>query len=135
GAETERRAVGVRAGYAFNALTLASGIEYRFDETEQPDSSLSTRKTWLFRSSFKLQISPSARLLGKLNHSDSTSSQGQFYDGGFTEAVIGYAFRPVRHDRLNTLVKYTYCYNVPTTGQVTLRNTAAEYIQKSRVAA
>jgi hypothetical protein len=33
------------------------------------------------------------------------------------------------------LLKYTYFYNVPTTDQVTLRNTAAEYIQKSHVAA
>ena len=63
------------------------------------------------------------------------SSLGQFYDGGYTEAVLGYAYRPVRHDRLNTLVKYTYFYNVPTTDQITLRSTAAEFIQKSHVGA
>jgi hypothetical protein len=90
---------------------------------------------WLFRNNFKYQITPSARLLGKLNHSESMSSLGQFYDGGFSEAVLGYAYRPVHHDRLNVLLKYTYFYNVPTTDQITLRNTAAEYIQKSYVAA
>ena len=37
GAETERRAAGFRVGYGFNALQLSSGVEYRFDETEQPD--------------------------------------------------------------------------------------------------
>ena len=26
---------------------------------------------------------------------------------------MGYAYRPVRHDRLNALLKYTYFYNVP----------------------
>jgi hypothetical protein len=41
----------------------------------------------------------------------------------------------VRNDRLNALAKYTYFYNVPTTDQVTLQNTAAEFIQKSHVAA
>jgi hypothetical protein len=41
----------------------------------------------------------------------------------------------VRHDRLNTLLKYTYFFNVPSTDQVTLQNTAAEFIQKSHVAA
>jgi hypothetical protein len=41
----------------------------------------------------------------------------------------------VRHDRLNTLIKYTYFYNVPTTDQITLRNSAAEFIQKSHVGA
>jgi hypothetical protein len=135
GAETDRRAAGVHIGYGFDALQLSSGIEYRFDETEQPDLSFSTRETWLYRNNFKYQITPDSRLLGKLNHSESVSSLGQFYDGGYTEAVLGYAFRPVRHDRLNALVKYTYFYNVPTTDQITLRGTAAEFIQKSHVAA
>jgi flagellar motor protein MotB len=135
GAETNRKAAGVQVGYGFDALQLSSGIEYRFDESEQPDLSLNTRETWLFRNNFKYQINPSARLLGKLNHSDSVSSLGQFFDGGYTEGVLGFAYRPVRQDRLNALVKYTYFYNVPTTDQLTLRGTAAEFIQKSQIAA
>ncbi len=135
GAETDRRAAGFRVGYGFSALQLSSGVEYRHDETEALDLSLSTRKTWLWRNNFKYQLSDAARLLGKLNHSDSVSSLGQFYDGGYTEAVVGYAYRPVRNDRLNTLLKYTYFYNVPTTDQITLRSTAAEFIQKSHVGA
>jgi flagellar motor protein MotB len=135
GAETERRAAGFRVGYGFSALQLSSGVEYRYDETEQPDLAFTTRKTWLWRNNFKYQLSEAARLLGKLNHSDSASSLGQFYDGGYTEAVLGYAYRPVRHDRLNTLLKYTYFYNVPTTDQITLRSTASQFIQKSHVGA
>ena len=49
--------------------------------------------------------------------------------------MIGYAYRPVNNDRLNALAKYTYFFNVPTTDQVTLQDTAAEFIQKSHVAA
>jgi hypothetical protein len=135
GAETERRAAGFRVGYGVNALQFSSGVEYRYDETEQPDLAFNTRKTWLFRNNFKYQLSDASRLLGKLNHSESVSSLGQFYDGGYTEAVLGYAFRPVRHDKLNTLIKYTYFYNVPTTGQLTLNDSAAEFIQKSHVGA
>jgi hypothetical protein len=135
GAETERRAAGFRVGFGLTALQLSSGIEYRFDETEQPDLSFTTRKSWLWRNNFKYQMSDASRLIGKLNHSDSVSSLGAFYDGGYTEAVLGYAFRPVRHDRLNTLIKYTYFYNVPTTDQITLRSTASEFIQKSHVGA
>jgi hypothetical protein len=80
--------------------------------------SVSERTTWLFKNSLKYQLNPDWRLLGKLNHSESESSLGEFYDGGYTEAVLGYAYRPVKNDRLNTLAKYTYFYNVPTTGQV-----------------
>jgi flagellar motor protein MotB len=135
GAETDRRAAGFRVGYGFTALQFSSGVEYRYDETEQPDLSFNTRETWLFRNSFKWQLSDASRLLGKLNHSDSVSSLGQFYDGGYTEGVLGYAFRPVRHDRLNALIKYTYFLNTPTSDQLTTRGLAAEYIQKSHVGA
>jgi hypothetical protein len=135
GAETERRAAGFRVGYGFTALQLSTGIEYRSDETEQPDLTINTRESWLWRNNFKYQLNDSSRLLGKLNLSESVSSLGQFYDGGYTEAVLGYAYRPVRNDRLNTLVKYTYFYNVPTTSQVTLNGLAAEFIQKSHVGA
>ena len=135
GAETERLAGGIQVGLGFDSLQLTSGIEYRMDDAQQLDLSTNERTTWLFRNSLKYQVNASGRLLGKLNHSTSESSLGTFYDGGFTEAVIGYAYRPVSHDRLNTLVKYTYFYNVPTTGQYTQANVAAEFIQKSHIAA
>lgn len=135
GTETERLAGGFQIGFAFSGLQLTSGIEYRNDDAQQLDLATTERTTWLFRNSLKYQISPAARLMGKLNHSASESSLGTFYDGGFTEGVLGYAYRPVSHDRLNTLVKYTYFYNVPTTEQIGLQNIAAEFIQKSHIAA
>lgn len=135
GAETERLAGGLQLGFNLDKLQISSGIEYRYDDAEQLDLSRTERTTWLFRSSLKYQISPAARLLGKLNHSQSESSLGTFYEGGFTEAVIGYAYRPIRNDRINALVKYTYFYNVPTTDQISLQNIAAEFIQKTHIAA
>ncbi len=135
GAETERRAIGMHAGYGFDALQLSGAIEYRLDDVEQLDLEHNERETWLFRSAFKYQVSPSARLLGKFDHSDSTSSLGTFYDGGYTEAVVGYAYRPVYHDRLNALAKYTWFSNVPSPGQVTPRGSTAEFVQKSHIAA
>ena len=80
-------------------------------------------------------MTPSWRLLGKLDHSISDSSLGDFYAGGYTEAVVGYAYRPVKNDRLNALIKYTYFYNVPTTDQFGLQNIATEFLQKSHIAA
>lgn len=135
GAETERLAGGVQLGFGFESLQISSGIEYRNDLAEQTDLTATERTTWLFRNNFKYQINPGSRVLGKLNHSTSDSSLGTFFDGGFTEGVLGYAYRPVENDRLNALVKYTYFYNVPTTDQVTLQNLAAEFIQKSHIAA
>ncbi len=135
GAETDRTAGSVSLGFGTESLQLSTGIEYRNDESEQPDALVTKRKSWLYRNTFRWQMTPSSRLLGKLNYATSDSSLGAFFDGEYTEAVIGYAFRPVRNDRLNALVKYTYFYNVPTTGQVTQSNTPSEYLQKSHIAA
>jgi flagellar motor protein MotB len=132
-AKIDRKALGLRVGYKFDALTYAGAIEYRVDETEQPDTTSSERTTWLTKNSFKYLLNPNWRMLGKFNHSQSRSSLGDFYNGNFTEAVLGYAYRPVHHDALNTLFKYTYFYNLPTSDQLTINNSAAEFIQKSHI--
>jgi lipopolysaccharide assembly outer membrane protein LptD (OstA) len=133
-AQTKRKAGGLNVGYIFKTIKFSSGLEFRDDQTEAPDTTVSDRKTWLFRNNFKYQLTPDWRLVGKLDHSMSDSSQGQFYDGGYTEAVIGYGYRPVQNDHLDVLAKYTYFYNVPTPDQVTPQNTAAQFIQKSHIA-
>ena len=134
GAELERTAAGVRAGYAFDKLNVASALEYRVDDTEQADTSTSKRTTWLVKFDLKYQVSADWRLINKLNYAHSDSSEGQFYDGEFTEVVLGYAYRPVLSDRLNALVKYTYFYNLPAHEQVTTANSGAGVIQRSHIA-
>ncbi|MCW8193663.1 OmpA family protein [Proteobacteria bacterium 005FR1] len=133
-AEIERKAVGLKVGYRLGESAIASALEYRVDNIEDPQTALvSERTTWLTKNSAKVQLSDDWRLIAKLNLSESESSQGEFYDGSFAEGVLGYAYRPVSDDRLNALFKYTYFYNMPTTDQVILVNTAAEYVQKSHI--
>jgi hypothetical protein len=146
-ARLERNAAGVRVGYGTGDFTWTTAFEYRVDKTEimNPDMSVSTvdRDSWLIKNSFKYQMDPASRLLGKLNHAESKSSLGSFFDGIYTEAVLGYGYRPVTNDRLNTLFKYTYFYNLPSPGQVTdtvtnttsntVTTTAADFIQKSHI--
>jgi len=135
GAATNRKAAGIHMGYGLDKIQFSSAIELRRDDAEQPDLSHITQTVLLLRNNFKYQLTPSWRLLGKLDHSISNSSLGDFYAGGYTEGVVGYAYRPVKNDRLNALIKYTYFYNVPTTDQLGLQNTAAEFLQKSHIAA
>lgn len=133
-AVTERRGAGFRLGYRFDAVSLSSGVEYVFNDIEATDGSKSERSTWLFRNNAQWQMNEDGRLLAKFNHAISDSSQGDFFDGGFTELVLGYAFRPVLHDRFNALVKYTYFYNVPTTDQVGQNGSSTQFTQKSHIA-
>jgi hypothetical protein len=145
-ARLERNAAGVRVGYGAEGFTWTTAFEYRVDKTEtiNPDMSVSMvdRDSWLIKVNVRYQMDPSSRLLGKLNYAESKSSGG-FYDGKYTEAVLGYGYRPVTNDRLNTLFKYTYFYNLPSTGQVTdtvistaantVTNTPADFVQKSHI--
>jgi len=135
GADTDRKAGGIRLGYGFDKMQFSSGIEYRRDDAEQLDRTHTQRSLWLFRNNFKFQLTPDWRVIGKLDHSVSDSSLGEFYAGGYTEAVVGYAYRPVRNDRLNALAKYTYFYNVPTSDQLGFQNIASQFLQKSHIAA
>jgi opacity protein-like surface antigen len=135
-AEIKRTAVSVSAGYGFDRLKLATALEYRVDEAEHLGeensfASTSKRTTWLTKNSLRYQLSPDWRLIGKLNYAHSKSSLGQFYDGNYTEAVMGYAYRPVRHDRLNALLKYTYFYNVPGAEETIVRTPEGALVERS----
>jgi len=136
GARIKRTAVGVNAGYGFEKVKLASALEFRLDESEQPDTSFVERTSWLLKNSLKYQLTPDWRLIGKFDYSQSDSSQGQFYDGSYTEASIGYAYRPVDNDRLNALFKYTFFYNLPAAEQISgTTGTAAGVLQRSHIVA
>ncbi len=132
-AKIDRSAAALRVGYRFDSFTYAGAVEYRKDDNQATDLSTSTRTTWLTKNSVKYQLNPDWRLLGKFNYSTSTSTLGDFYNGNFTEAVLGYAYRPVDNDALNALFKYTYFYNLPSSDQLTINNTATEFIQKSHI--
>ena len=136
GSEIKRTAAGVTIGYGFDKLKIATALEYRVDDTEDPETAdTSKRTTWLVKNSLKYQLSPDWRLIGKFNYAHSEDSRGEFYDGDYTEAVIGYAYRPVQHDRLNALIKYTYFYNVPAAGQSVGLDAASSVIQRSHIGA
>jgi hypothetical protein len=133
-AETERRAGGGTVGYAFEKLQLTAGVEYRDDESEALDGDSTSRTTWLFKNNLKFEVNPDWRVLAKFNHSMSESSEGAFFDGGYTEAVLGWAYRPVANDRLNALAKYTWFASLPTTDQTTTQGVSAQFVQRSHVA-
>ena len=143
GAETDRRAIGLNAGYNFGAVVYSTALEYRVDETENPaDSTKSDRTTWLMKNNLRYQVDSDWRFLAKANFSESESSLGDLFSGNFTEIVTGFGYRPIDNDRWNSLFKYTYFYNVPfgdlsatdpLTGQVVATGTAIDFIQKSHI--
>jgi hypothetical protein len=138
--DMHRQAAGVSLAYKDEVTKWTSSVEYRYE-----DGKLSGRRTsWLTRNTLGNQLSPAWRLLGKLDMARSSSSQGVLFDGDYTEGVLGAAYRPVDNDRWNTLVKYTYMYDLPSPGQLSpssgfgnassqYASTVADYSQKNQV--
>lgn len=127
--DLKRNALGLSVGYKEGKTKYTGNLEFR-DE----DSNLSgSRHTWLMRNTLGHQYNAAWRMIGKLNISRSSNSQGAFYDGNYHELVLGAAYRPVNNDRWNTLIKYTNYYNLPSPGQITASGSVADYSQKSQV--
>lgn len=127
--DLKRDALVFSVGYKEGQTKYSGSLEYRVESGTQTGE----RHVWLMRNTYGYQVDPSWRLLSKLNISQSSNSQGAFYDGDYHEFVLGAAYRPVNNDRWNTLVKYTNFYNQPTAVQVSLSGSAAEYSQRSQV--
>ncbi len=125
--DTKRQALGLSVGYHEGPTRYASALEYRSDDNSLSGSQI----TWLMKNTLGYQVDPDWRFLGRLNFS--TSSSHALQNGEYLELVTGYAWRPVKNDRWNTLFKYTYLHNVPTAGQVDATGTSLGYAQKSHV--
>lgn len=129
GTELERRALHLSTGYAQGKTKYGGILEWREDNTDTED-----RTTYLLKNTLNYQVNTDWRVLGKLNVSHSDSSRGEFFDGDFIEAVMGYGYRPVMHDRWNTLVKYTYFYNLPPSEQsIGSGSNTIDFIQRSHI--
>lgn len=127
--DLKRRAAGGNVAYFFKDTKFASSLEYR----DEHGNLLGDRQTWLMRNTYGRQLTPSWRLLGKLNFSVSDSNSGEAFDADYAEAVTGAAYRPVSNDRWNTLFKYTWFYDLPSPGQLAPGNIAADFAQASHV--
>ncbi|VAW58743.1 Flagellar motor protein [hydrothermal vent metagenome] len=132
-AQTERLALGFIVGYEHKAVKYTGSVEYRNDTLQSTDLSETERQVWLFKNAFRYQLDLDWRFIGKLNYSDSQSSAGDIYDGEFREYIIGYGYRPIRNDRWNTLFKYTYFFNVPSSSQQTGNGTPIDFLQKTNI--
>ncbi|MFP5393135.1 MAG: OmpA family protein, partial [Gammaproteobacteria bacterium] len=133
-----RKAIGLSASYRHDDTRWTTALEYRTDSTARTvhgqQGEADERRSWSMRNSLGLQLDPAWRVLGKLNVARSVASKGAFYDGDYSEAVLGAAYRPVSNDRVNGLVKYTYFYNLPASSQVDNSfGTPLDFKQKSHV--
>ena len=118
GGRLERRAVAAGVKFA-DGDRLKWGLrgEYR---RETSATGIDDRTSWLVSGFARYQTSEDWRLLANLDALVSDSDQANFRDGRYIEGNIGFAYRPVAHDRVNALFRYTYLEDLPGTDQVNI---------------
>lgn len=136
--QLDRRAIGLSMGFSSPSVKYTGGAEFRRDT-----SGTDRRTSWLLKNAISVKDGADSRWMGKLNWADSDSAAGALAAARYTEAGLGYAFRPVADDKLNVLLKYTYLYDLSSPGQVAsdgaslpaVSSLGIDYQQRSHVAA
>jgi len=108
---TERDTLTAGLSYKRELTDLSSKLEYRTDKSATVDTD-----QWVMTNNGHFRPSNATRWQARLNLSSTDDNLGAD-DAKFIEAGIGFAHRPVRHDRLNVLGRYTYLYDLPPVSQ------------------
>jgi hypothetical protein len=127
----DRRALSMSLGYR-DGERLAARLrgEARF---ESSDDKTRDRQTYLLVGGLMVKVSDDWRLVANADAVVSNSDQSSILDGDYVEASVGFAYRPVNHDRLNMLFKYTWLYDLPGADQVNANGSVLGPAQRSHV--
>ncbi len=111
---TERDTLTAGLSFKRQESRLSTKLEFRKDKSATVDTD-----QWVSVTSIEYRYSPALRVQGRLNHSvtqDNASVVG-LENAMFTEAGLGFSYRPVSNDRLNLLGRYTYLHDLPPLSQ------------------
>ncbi len=116
-------------GYTTGQVQFASNVEARFERGTGRDQTV-----WLLRNTASLQLSPDWRALGRLNIALADNNAANLRAADYIEGVLGFAYRPVRNDRLNLLARFNYFQDLGPVGQITAGGPANSPKQRSQIA-
>jgi hypothetical protein len=126
----DRKAFSLSAGYhSESGIEAKSKGEVRFENSEDNTRDLTS---YLFTADVGIKVSEDWRALGSLD-AVFTDATDAVKESDYAEGSIGFAYRPTDNDKLNALVKYTYLYDNPSKGQVTVDGTTDGPSQQSHI--
>jgi lipopolysaccharide assembly outer membrane protein LptD (OstA) len=126
----ERNAVVVNANYATTDFKYGGALEYRNDK-----QALEERDSYLVRNNLSYKVNPDWRAQLRIDFAISNSSIDESLNSDYSEALLGFAYRPVANDRFNALLTYNYLYDLAPAEQFTASYQQNDYQQRSHVAA
>ncbi|MFV8556624.1 hypothetical protein ACNQ62_00955 [Sulfitobacter sp. SBS6] len=106
--DLDRKALSLGARYTDEgALSWRARAEFRRDRGDSLDTSRD-QDAFLFVGSARYDLTEAHRLVFSIDYADIDAESGSFVSGKYIDTQVGYAYRPILHDRLNLLFKYRY---------------------------
>lgn len=127
--DLERTGASVSVGFVRDKVKYGGKLEWRKEE----GNTTGKRTSWLTKNSISWQTSEDWRAIGGFDLALSDAGTGSTLDADYTEATLGFAYRPVDNDRLNALLKYTYLQDLGSPAQVSSTGLANTFEQRSHV--
>ena len=127
----DRTALSFGAAYARDEnLSMRARLEYR---TENGEGTSRDRETIGLTAGYSNQVAPDWRMLGNVEALYSDSAEGDFFDGEYLRATLGYAYRPLDNERLNVLFRVTALQDQPGVDQLDANGNDEGPKQRSQV--
>jgi hypothetical protein len=108
----DRTALSLGVRYQDEAgLTAKARLEFRRDEGVLSGTPRDA-DTVAITSTARYEIDDERRFLFSFEGTHTDTDGSSLPDGDFAEITLGYAYRPINNDKLNTLLKYTYLHDL-----------------------
>jgi hypothetical protein len=109
-----RTAGSVGVGYSSDGVRIGSSVELRKEDGIGRDQTV-----WLLRNDFSYTVDPNWTALARFNMAKADNDSSSIRAAEFTDALVGFAYRPVNNERLNALVRFNYFEDLGPAGQIT----------------
>jgi hypothetical protein len=109
-----RTAGSVGIGYSDEGVRIGSSVELRKEDGLGRD-----QKVWLFRNDLSYSVNPDWTALTRFNMAKADNDSSSIRAAEFTDALVGFAYRPINNERLNALVRFNYFEDLGPAGQIT----------------
>ncbi|GHE88919.1 OmpA family protein [Thalassotalea profundi] len=126
----ERNTVAINVNYATTDFKYGGALEFRNDKQEQDE-----RDSYLVRNNLSYKVNPDWRAQLRIDIAISDSNIKDSLNSDYSEALLGFAYRPVDNDKFNALLTYNYLYDLAPAEQFTASYQQNDYQQRSHVVA
>ncbi|MEL1265891.1 hypothetical protein [Pseudoxanthomonas putridarboris] len=109
--EVKRNAASISGSFRSADVDWSSRLEYR------KDTGAERRETWASVNRLMYRINQDWRIAARINYADTDDEYNPLASARFTEANLGFAWRPHDSTRWALLGKYTYLYDLRSLGQ------------------